>query len=59
MNTNNTYLAYRNEDGTTQLVSISSILDAGVPIDPETGEDLSLASINLYSESGEITKKVK
>lgn len=52
MNTSNTFLAYKNGDGTVQLVSIASILDGGVPIHPETGDDLPLASINLYNEKG-------
>ena len=54
MNTSNTFLAYKNGDGTVQLVSIASILDGGIPIHPETEDDLSLASINLYDEKGEL-----
>ena len=54
MNISNTFLAYKYDDGTIQLVPISSILDGGVPIHPETEDDLPLASINLYNEKGEL-----
>ena len=49
----NTYLEFKEESYGTKLVSISSILEAGHPIDSESGEDLELVSDACLDENGD------
>lgn len=56
MDTSDTFLKYRKKDKTTFLVSIDDILNSGVPIDEEDGDDLELVGGALYRKNG---KKIK
>jgi len=49
----NTFLLFQDSEGQTHTVSLESILTAGNPIDPETGDDWELVSGNLVNEAGE------
>lgn len=49
-----TYLKFIRQDGTPLLVAISDIFTVGMPIDPESGDDLPMDSEYLLNRSGEI-----
>jgi hypothetical protein len=53
MKASNTFLRFVDKEGNKTLVSISDILDAGCPIDPETGDDLDLDCDCLFDKNGE------
>jgi len=41
MNTSNTYLRFFNEDDSYVVyVPVANLCDSGIPIDPDTGDDL-------------------
>lgn len=40
-------------DSENILVSIADLLDSGIPIDEETGEDLNLVDDDVYDYNGE------
>jgi hypothetical protein len=54
MDINNTYLKYKEEDGTPRLVCISAILETGDPMVPDSEERLELWDDNVYNEFGEV-----
>lgn len=57
MNIDDVYLKFVHSEGYMILVSISSILDSGYPIDSETGDDMDLCDRKLYdSEFNPIQK---
>jgi hypothetical protein len=52
MNLSQIYVEFEHSDGSTELVSLTSILEGGTPIDPDTEDDLEFDSSNLFDSSG-------
>ena len=52
MNLSQIYVEFEHSDGSTELVSLTSILEGGTPIDPDTEDDLEFDSSKLFDSSG-------